>query len=378
MAQQIGVIQTLYDSREKKGIKVKFNPQIAAEIETYLTGLEGLIETYKDKPEIVQGLSEVKVKANALLISNTPEDEIIGKIRKMTTVKGPDGRKMNITAFGKGKSLQVNDESVFKERTLKRLNQTIQNTMALMQWDSENKDLGGFLADLRNIDQNLSGRELDKLVKSIVNSEYFSAYQKSKEAYLREWLKPFQDELGKPVESLTQEELQEAMKRMKIVMKQRLNEGNLVIHPNSDDFKDFNAHDHDMVNGNEKSFWLNDLLIDEFINFTQAVLSRFTFLLDKKFLVFQFKNEPYLYLIGFSHDAFLNAEQSDDGSLLITPHAKPIMQRDKTYREVNKSGFPSVGLYTDVLKDTLKPFLIALAEKIGFEFSKEFKMHFRM
>ena len=80
-----------------------------------------------------------------------------------------------------------------------------------------------------------------------------------------------------------------------------MNEGNLIVHPESEKFREFNQEDHDMINGHEKAFWLNDLLIDEFIEFTKAVLNRFTFMLDKQFLVFQFRNEPYLYLIGFSY-----------------------------------------------------------------------------
>ncbi|MBF0351390.1 MAG: hypothetical protein HQM11_10190 [SAR324 cluster bacterium] len=377
-SQHTGVIQTLYESREKKGIKLQFNPETAAEIESYITGLNDMAEAYKKVPEIVQGLNELKSKANALLISHASEDEIISGIRKLTTVQGPDGQKINVSSFGKGKSQKVKDADEFKERTLKRIDQTIQNTVALMQWKSD-PTLGAFLQQARAIDRGLSGHEMDKLVKELIRSDSFQAYQSSKEAYIKEWLKPFQAELGRPIESLTEEELQEAMKRMKVVMKQRMTEGNLIVHPNPDQFKDFNMKNHDMINGYDKTFWNNDLLIDEFIAFTQGVLSRFTFLLDKQFLVFQFRQEPYLYLIGFSHEAFVNAEQLEDGNLLIAPHIKAIIPgKENTYRELNKTGFTSVGLYMDMLRETLKPFFSALAEKINFPLSKEFKQHFRI
>ncbi len=378
MAQQFGIIQTLYESREKKGINVQFNPDAAAEIETYMTGLEEMLQTYKDNEEIVRGLNEVKAKANSFLISHMPEEEIIAEIRKITTITGPGGKKMNISNFSKAKSEQIKDVNAFKQRTLRRLNQTIQNSTALLQWKQDTK-LAEFVTELKALDQNQTGHQLDRAVREIVKAGGFSVYQKIKDEYLREWLKPFQEELGKPIESLTPEEMQEAMKRMKIVMKQRLNEGNLVVYPEADSLKDFNLKDHDMVTGHCKDFWLNDPLMDEFVNFTQAVLNRFTFMLDKQFLVFQFRNEPYLYLIGFSHESFLNAEQSEDGSLLISPHVKPIVQgKDGTYRVLSKSNFPSVGMYIDVVKDTLKPFFVALAEKVGFELSKEFKQHFKI
>ncbi|MGK5091513.1 hypothetical protein WDW89_05780 [Deltaproteobacteria bacterium TL4] len=379
MGSQIsGPMKTLYESREKKGIKIDFNPEVASEIENYLGGMEVMLETYQENEEIVRGLKELKAKASSLLISHSSEEEIIKGIRQLTSIKGPDGKQMNISSFGR-KSATTKDADKFKERTVKLLKQTNQNTIALMQWDSKNKELAKFLGVIKEIDLNIPPIELDKKVKELLKSDGFRAYQAVKESYIKEWLKPFQEELGKPIEALSQEELQEAMKRMKIVMKQRMTEGNLIVTPDSEKFKDFNVHDHDLVNGNEKKFWLNEILIDEFIAFTQAVLTRFTFLLDKQFLVFQFRNEPYLYLIGFSHDAFINAEQGADGTMIISPHVKPIIPgKDKTYRELSQTTFPSVGLYTEMCRETLKPFFMSLGEKIGFVFSKEFKQHFRM
>ncbi len=379
MGQQFGVMQTLYESREKKGIKLEFNAEAANEIETYLTTLEEMTEAYKDNSDIIRGLNDLKAKAKACLISHLDEKEIIESIRKLTSIEGPGGKKIDIKSFHEAKSQQIADVDVFKQRTIKRINQTIKNGISLLQWDANNKDLEGFLKDMKQIDLNLSGQDLDKKVKELIKSGGFDIYQKVKERFIKEWLLPFQEELGKPIESLSQDEMQEAMKRMKIVMSQRMKEGDLIIHPESDKFKEFNQSDHDMVNGNDKTFWLNDPLVDEFIAMTQAVLTRFTFLLDKQFLVFQFKSEPYLYLIGFSSEAFSSAEQSKDGTLLIAPHVKAIIQgKDGSYRELNKSKFDSVGLYTDVLKDTLKPFFKALSEKIQFDLSKDFQRHFRM
>lgn len=376
--QQRGVIQTLYEDREKKGISVKFNPEAASEIESYMGGLDEMMEAYKDNDEIITGLNEVKVKANTLLISHTPEEEIIQGIRKMTTISGPDGKKINISGFGKVKAEQLQDADVFKARTLKRLNQTIKNTISLLQW-KENEGLSQFVNQLKTLDQSVSGEELDKAVREVLQTGGFNLYQEAKDGYIKEWLRPFQELLGKPIESLTQEDMQDAMKHMKIVMKQRLNEGNLVVHPDPDKLKEFNMNDHDMVHGNSQVFWVSNPLMDEFVNFTQSVLARFTFMLDKQFLVFRFKNEPYLYLLGFSHEAFLRAEKGEDSSLVIIPHAKAIIQgKDKAYRELNQTNFPSVGMYIDVLKDTLKPFFEGLAEKIEFEFSSEFKKHFKM
>lgn len=376
MAQQFGMLQTLYESRERKGIRIKFNNSAAHEIDNYLSGLENVIQEYKNDPEIMGGLNELKSKANAILISNTPEEEILNEIRKMTTITGPDGKKLSII---RKKSEKLDNEDVFKQRALKRLNQTKQNSVALMQWKPDNPELGKFLKDLQQVDTNMPARELDRVIKSLVNNPGFKSYQSTKDAYLKEWLKPFQAELGKPIEALSQEELQEAMKRMKVMMNQRMTEGNLIVYSKSDEMREFNQKDHDMVNGNERTFWLNDMLIDEFIGFTNAVLSKFTFLLDKQYLIFQFKNEPYLYLIGFSQQALTNAIPSDDGSLLIAPHVKAIIQgKDKHFRELAKENFPSVGLYIDVIKDTLKPFFRALAEKVEFQLSKDFQQHFRM
>lgn len=376
--QQMGIIQTLYEDRAKKGINIKFNPEAATEIESYMGGLEGMLEAYKDNAEILQGLQEIKIKANSLLISHTPEEEIIEGIREMTTITGPDGQKINIASFNKVKSEQIQDADVFKERTLKRLNQTTKNIIFLLQ-GKQNDELSKFANQLKAIDQSLPGEKLDKAVREILQSGGFGTYQAAKDEYIKEWLKPFQELLDKPITSLTQEEMQEAMKHMKIVMHQRLNEGNLVVYPDADKLQEFNMKDHDMVTGNSKVFWLNNPLMDEFVTFAQAILSRFTFMLDKQFLIFRFKSEPYFYLIGFSHEAFLKAEKGDDSSLVISPHVKAIIQgKDKAYRELNKTNFPSVGMYIGVLKDTLRPFFKALAEKIDFQFSDEFKKHFNM
>ena len=374
----MGVIQTLYDDREKKGIRIKFNPEAATEIEDYMGGLEEMLEAYQENPEILQGLQEVKVKANALLISHTPEEEIIEGIRKMTTITGPEGEKINIAHFSKTKAETLEDADLFKERTLKRLNQTIKNIISLLQW-RQNDRLAEFANQLRNIDQTLPGEALDTAVRSVLQAGGFGIYQSTKDDYIKEWLKPFQEMLDKPITSLTPEEMQDAMKHMKIVMRQRLNEGNLVVYPDADKLQEFNVKDHDMVTGDSKIFWHNNPLMDEFVTFTQAVLARFTFMLDKQFLIFRFKGEPYLYLIGFSHEAFLRAETGEGDSLVVSPHVKAIIQgKDKTFRELNQNNFPSVGMYIDVLKDTLKPFFVALSEKIEFEFSNDFKKHLKI
>lgn len=374
-----GVLQTLYESREKKGIAIAFNKEAAQEIEAYLTALEEMTNAYKDNVEILKRLNEIKAKANGFLISRMDENEIISNIRKLTTLTGPSGEKLNIKSFHQARSQQIKDANVYKQKTLKRIEQTITNGVTLSQFESGNTELKAFVNSLRNIDQSLSGANLDREMKKLIQSDGFKTYQKVKDNYIREWLRPLEEELGKPVEQLSQEEMQEAIKRMKIVMNQRLNEGNLTVHPKSEAFREFNQEDHDMMNGHAKEFWLNDLLIDEFIEFTQAVLNRFTFMLDKQFLVFQFKSEPYLYLIGFSYYALSKANTGNDGNLLITPHIKAIIQsKDQSYRELSKGGFQSVGLYIDVLKETVKPFLQSLAKKINFEFSKEFKQHFRM
>lgn len=374
-----GVLQTLYESREKKGIAIAFNKEAAQEIEAYLTALEEMTNAYKDNAEILKRLNEIKAKANGFLISRMDEDEIISNIRKLTTLTGPSGEKLNIKSFHQARSQHIKDANVYKQKTLKRIEQTITNGVTLSQFESGNTELEAFINSLRNIDQSLSGVNLDREMKKLIQTDGFKTYQKVKDNYIREWLRPLQEELGKPVEQLSQEEMQEAIKRMKIVMNQRLNEGNLTVHPKSESFREFNQEDHDMMNGHAKEFWLNDPLIDEFIEFTQAVLNRFTFMLDKQFLVFQFKSEPYLYLIGFSYSALSKANTSNDGSLLITPHIKAIIQsKDQSYRELSMGGFQSMGLYIDVLKETVKPFLQSLAKKINFEFSKEFKQHFRM
>lgn len=375
---QMGVIQTLYDDREKKGISVKFNPEAATEIEGYMEGLEEMLDAYRENPDILKGLQEVKIKANALLISHTPEEEIIEGIRKMTTITGPDGGKINIAHFSKSKAETLEDADVFKARTLKRLNQTMKNTLSLLQWRQDDQ-LADFANQLRSIDQTLPGEALDKTVREVLQAGGFGIYQTTKDAYIKEWLEPFQELLDKPITSLTPEEMQDAMKHMKIVMRQRLNEGNMVVYPDADKMQEFNMKDHDMVTGDSNVFWLNNLLMDEFVTFTQAVLSRFTFMLDKQFLIFRFKGEPYLYLIGFSHEAFLKAEKGEGNSLVVSPHVKAIIQgKDKAFRELNQTNFPSVGMYVDVLKDTLKPFFIALAEKVEFELSDDFKKHFKI
>ncbi len=373
-----GSIQTVYEDREKKGISVKFNPEAASEIEAYMDGLEEMMEAYMDNKEIINGLREVKVKANALLISSTPEDEIIQGIRQMTTISGPNGEKINIAGFGKAKSEQIQDVDFFKEKTLRKLNQTIKNTIFLLQWQ-EDEALSEFVNQLKELDQTISGHELDIEIREILQLGGFNIYQRAKDEHIKEWLRPFQDLLGKSIESLTQEEIQDAVRRTKIVMHQRLNEGNLAVYPDPDKLKEFNVKNHDMVHGDSEIFWLSNPLMDEFVTFIQSILARFTFMLDKQYLIFRFKNEPYLYLIGFSNEAFLKAEKGEGSSLVISPHVKAIIQgKDKAFRELNKSSFPSVGMYIDVLKETLKPFFIGLSEKIDFDFSDDFKRHFKM
>ncbi len=379
MAQQFGYIQSLYESREKQGVTFKFNPQAASEIEQYLGGLNAMIEKYKDQEEIHKGLIKLRASATSTLISAKPEEEILAEIRQLTTIQGPDGQKINISHFTKGNQAEkIADAEVFKQKTQKRITQTMNNAIFLLQW-KEDESVSKLVEMLKTIDMEQSAEQLNDKVQALVRDPLFQSYQTLKESYLKTWLQQFQGDIDKPIESMSMEDMQQVSKRIKMMMNQRMKEGNLIVCAESDKMKHFNETNHDLLHSENKTFWLNEPLVNEFIELSKAALNRFTFMLDKHYLIFQFRDEPCLYLIGFSEQSFSEAQPNENHEILLTPHVKPIIKTPQnTEKELRQDSFPSMGMYIDVVKDTVKPFFRALAAKVEFELSKEFKQHFRI
>ncbi len=373
---------TVYDPDAAGTLSFSRREDLESEILSYLELVGQVKKDYKDEPQVLQGLHEIEMQLNALRISGEDPEQVRQKLDSLVRVPiGPD-RSLRLDAFRRHSSKgQVADEAEYREYVRRLVRNTTGNVTQLMLTWPDDTILQRFMEELEALQLDGPYRDLRERLGAISKSPQLWHYNERKKEFLVEWLRPYQAYFGKPVDELSDEELQAALKQVEQLREQRLEDmTNLEVVTDRSPFRVYNRRMHPIVNGKNKEFWGSAEVRDEFIALMNKLITRFSFNLEDRFLLFRTKDGEFCYLVGFADDAFEEMRQTKEGRLALYPHIKVFLRTaNGQFHELIQEDYHGDGpAYFRALKTAVVPFLTSMSVMVEVELSDALKQAFDM
>ena len=335
---------------------------------------------YKDHQDVAEGLQGIEDKLLALRTSKAPEDALRAELDGLMRV--PLGEQhLRLEAFRKSNAqAKVGSEAEYVAQVKKMVRNTLNNAALLLLHHPENPVLTRLVEELKGLDLD-DYKNLRRHMTAFSKSPQLWQYNEKKKAFLVEWLKPFLGQLGKPIEEMSEEEFQAALRKVENLRNTRLEEmTHLMVESDRAPFRVYNRTMNPLVNGKDETFWGGPEARDEFIALLNKLVTRFCFNLDDRYLIFRSKDGGFCYLVGFSDEAFEQSTVTQDGKLALYPHLKVFVKgNDEQYTELTMEFYNrNPKLYYNALKTSVVPFLRAAAIMVETELSPTLKGAFDM
>lgn len=376
-------LTTVYERATAGTLEFETHAELGPEIDAYLETVGALQEEYAANAEVVAGLRELQIKLQALKHATAEPTEVLReKLEALTQVPlGPE-QTLHLAAFRRRSAAgAVGSEGEYVTHVRKLMRNTAMNLVQLMLFYPDDTILQKFVSELKAVNLKQDYRTVRGQMVQLGKSPQLWHYNERKKGFLLDFLRPFQDELGKPIEELTEEELQAALKQVEKLRETRLEEmTNLVVEEDHAPFRAANREMHAAMNGRNADFWGGPEVRDQFIELIQRIVRRFSFNLEQRFLVFRTRDGGFAYLVGFADEAFEKAMAVEGGRMALAPHLKVFLRGSKTgYREIVEADYGGdSGAYYAALKTAVVPFLTAISVMVEYELSPQLKDAFDM
>ena len=357
------------------------NVAVEEEINSVLAMLRQMKADYTDQPTVATGLDGVIHKVMALRGSTESTETVQEKLDEILRIPiGEEGKTLRLDAFRKSAKSQVGGEAEYLEHVHKMVRNTVNNAVLLMMHFGEEPTLAKLVEDLKEVD--LSNYRLVKRdMPVITKSPAMWKYNERKKEFLTEWLRPFEKELGKPVSQMTDQEFVKALRQVEKLREARLEEmTHLMVEADRAQFREYNRTMNPLINGRDDTFWGGEDGREEFLRLINKLITRFSFNLEDRYLIFRTKDGGFCYLVGFSDEAFDEAQITADGKFALYPHLKVFLKmRDGHYAEITMEFYNrSAKTFYSSLKTSIMPFLQAAAVMVEEDVSDTLKSAFDM
>lgn len=372
---------TIYEDEKAGTVAFDAADGPAAAIQSYLTLVKQVREDYKEDAGISAGLREIETKLNTLRFSKDPEESIFKQLEALVQVPIGGDKSLRLDVFRRSAAkAQLAGETEYLERVKRLVKNTMNNlTLLLIQWPDD-VILRRFLEDLKSVDFNAPYDVLREKMDSVGKGPQLWHYNQKKKQFLADWLRPFQADLGTPIEAMTEEQFQAALKQVESLREKKLKDaGALVVEKNKEPYRAYNRNMHTVLNGKFKDFWGTAEVRDEFIALMNKLIARFSFNLQDRFLLFKTADGGFLYLVGFADEAFDNPIVLEGGKLGLFPHLKVFLKRGEEYQEIQPGNYAvNKQAYFRTLKTAVVPFFAAVAPMLEHKLSDQIKSAFDM
>jgi hypothetical protein len=372
---------TIYEDERAGTVAFDAADGPAAAIQSYLALVKQVREDYQEDAGIAAGLREIEIKLNTLRFSKDPEESIFKQLEALVQVPIGGDKSLRLDAFRRSATkAQVAGETEYLERVRRLVKNTMNNlTLLLIQWPDDTI-LQRFLEDLKSVDFSAPYDQLREKMDGVGKGPQLWHYNQKKKQFLADWLRPFQEALGTPIEAMTEEQFQAALKQVESLREKKLKEaGALVVEKNKEPYRVYNRTMHTVLNGKFKDFWGTAEVRDEFITLMNKLIARFSFNLQDRFLLFKTADGGFLYLVGFADEAFDNPVVLEGGKLGLFPHLKVFLKRGEEYQEIQPGNYAvNKQAYFRTLKTAVVPFFAAVAPMLEHPLSDQIKSAFDM
>ncbi|MEE8433719.1 MAG: hypothetical protein V3S64_02930, partial [bacterium] len=329
-------VRPQFESSTAGTLAFEVNLPLEREISSCIELVVQLRKDYEGQANIAEGLEGIENELRELRVSKSSEEEIRTRLESLMEVPLGEGKTIRLDAFRQSAAKSsLKSEEDYVTQVGKMLRNTRNNVAMLMLQDQEDEVLTGFMQNLESItetDYNTLKPRMNELAKS---SE-LSHYNEKKKSFLADWLRPFQDLLDLPIDQMTEEEFQKALGKVEDLRNNKLEEmTHMMVETDRKPFYRHNRTMSPMINGKDDTFWGSPEVRDEFMELMNRLITRFSFSLEDRFLIFRTKERGFTYLFGFADEAFDEGLTTADGKLSLCPHLKVFLQlRDEEYSEL--------------------------------------------
>jgi len=372
--------QTVYDDQGAGLLSFEATTELAQEITSCLQLVRQLATDFKDDGDIVKGLKEIESQLATLRFSKEPAETVKQKLESLMQVPVAGQKTIRLDAFRKKASKPVDSTQEYQDRVKRLVKNTRANILLLLASSPGDDNLTQLMNELINFTVDAPHAELKPRMEALAKNPLLAHYNKKKRAFLMDWLKPFQAKLGENIAEMTEERLMEAARQVETIRSVELKSiAKLVVDSNRDRFRAYNRTIHPVMNGKTTDFWGSQEVRDEFIALMNKLITRFSFSLEDRFLLFRTEDDGFIYLVGFADEALDHAIELKDGKYGLTPHLKVFLNRGGEYQEIVAGNYKvNRQAYYRALKTAVVPFFAAMAPLLDLELSEALKSAFDM
>ena len=368
--------------KPSQGGTLAFDPNKAmdGEIVSVLNLVKQLITDYKDDGKLIQGLKEIQTSLQTLRLSNASEAEIRKKLDELQKIEVSEGKFIRLDAFRKtAAKSKLSSMDDYGDQVRKMVRNTMNNLALLMLGNPDDGVLQRFMNDLRNLDMN-DPRQIKIQMGAIRESPQLWHYNEKKKGFLIDWLKPYESLLGIPIDEMSEEDFNEALKKVEGLREKKLEDlTHLEMIKDRAPYRIFNKSMSPIINGRDEAFWGGEEIRDEFVHFINLLIIRFSFNLEDRFLVFKTKDGGFIYLVGFADEAFDNAVEKEDGRIGLYPHLKVLLKTPDGFSEITMEAYNrNPKSFYSTIRTSVVPFLSAVALMVETDMSEELRSAFDM
>ncbi|MCH8076391.1 MAG: hypothetical protein IIC64_11280 [SAR324 cluster bacterium] len=357
------------------------NLPLETEIRSCIELVAQLRKDYEGQTNIAEGLEGIENELRELRASKNSEEEIRASLESLMEVSLGEGKTIRLDAFRQSAAKSsLKSEEDYVTQVGKMLRNTRNNVAMLMLQDQGDEVLTGFMRNLESITET-DYKTLKPLMGQLAKSPELSHYNEKKQLFLADWLRPFQDMLDLPIDQMTEEEFQEALKKVEDLRNNKLEEmTHMMVETDRKPFYRHNRTMSPLINGKDDTFWGGPEVRDEFLELMNRLITRFSFSLEDRFLIFRTKERGFTYLFGFADEAFDEGITTADGKISLCPHLKVFLQlREEEYSELTLEMYNrNAKAYYSSLKTAVVPFLQSAATMVETELSEDIKRAFDM
>ena len=375
-------IKTYFKKEDSGKVVFEERQDCLEEIDKYLNLIENLVKSEDIAEALIPSLEEIHYQIQSLKYSNIPLAEVKKKIIQYSRVPLGDGKFLHLSSFlsSTGKQKIVKTEEAYLAQVQKMVENTKANLTNLLIFKEEDEHLKGFAEELEMIDGSRDYQSVKTRMEHLTMSGIIKYYNNVKLEFLRNWLAPFEEQLGKSVAEMSPHEIQSALSQVEGLKKQELDDIGMRMNPELfDDFRPYNRKMHELMNGENTDFWGFPDQRDEFVELIKKIINRFSFKLENHYLIFQSSDKKIAYLVGFPDSVYEGKKQLKGGKVGLIPHLKVFFaSKDGSYKELTQDGFKITGEYYRILKTAVVPFFASLSMIVDTPLSQSFKDAFDM
>lgn len=376
-------MKTYYEKEDTGQIVFKERQDFIKEITNNLELVENVSKN-PDLPQIVkERMAEIKLNLESLKYSELPPAELQKKIKTYTQIPVAKGKWMHLSAFltSTGNTKVVSSEQQYIQQVQKMIKNTMANLTNLLINHSEDEHLSAFFDELKSLKPETDYQTVKTKMDHLTMSGIIKHYNIIKLNFLQDWLKPYEEYLGKSIQEMSENEVQQALTQVEGLKKKQLEKIGLHITTEKlNQFYPFNKKMHELMNGKSTHFWGYPAIRDEFITLIQQAINRFSFKMENQFLIFETADKSMVYLLGFPEESFEKSKKmkSDQTKVGLIPHLKVLFKVEDGYKELEREHVSSLTEYYRMLKTAVVPFLGTLSATLEIPLSDQLKDAFDM